>query len=100
AGGLAVQLPCVRLPLVVAVLPSCLGETHSAALGYSLLFQWTPERRLLDYLRYVGASDEMAKEVKLFSLSDFLVGRYAKLSDEFYDANKKLAIKRNVVSTV
>src|SRR5207244_3669212 len=40
------------------------------------------------------------KEVKLFNLSDFLVGRYAKLSDEFYNANKKLAIKRNVVSTV
>ena len=42
----------------------------------------------------------MAKEVKLFSLSDFLVGRYARLSDEFYDVNKRLAIKRNVVSTV
>src|SRR5437879_3879469 len=28
------------------------------------------------------------------------VGRYASLSDEFYDANKRLAIKRNVVSTV
>ena len=100
AGVLAVQLPWLLLLLVVAVLPSFLGETHYAALGYSLLFQWTPERRLLDYLRYVGASDEMAKEVKLFSLSDFLVGRYAKLSDEFYEANKRLAVKRNLVSTL
>ncbi len=100
AGVLLVQLPWLVLLLVVAVLPSFLGETHYAALGYSLLFQWTPERRLLDYLRYVGASDEMAKEVKLFSLSDFLVGRYSKLSDEFYDANKRLAVKRNLVSTL
>jgi ATP-binding cassette, subfamily B, bacterial len=100
AGALLVQLPWLLLLLVVAVLPSFLGETHYAALGYSLLFQWTPERRLLDYLRYAGASDEMAKEVKLFSLSDFLIGRYAKLSNEFYDANKRLAVKRNVVSTV
>src|SRR5256712_9219550 len=100
AGVLAVQLPWLLLLLVVAVLPSFLGETHYAALGYSLLFQWTPERRLLDYLRYVGASDEMAKEVKLFSLSDFLVGRYAKLSDEFYEANKRLAVRRNLVSTL
>src|SRR5207244_3697478 len=52
-GVLAVQLPWLLLLLVVAVLPSFLGETHYAALGYSLLFQWTPERRLLDYLRYV-----------------------------------------------
>src|SRR5437870_11845249 len=42
----------------------------------------------------------MAKEVKLFNLSKFLVDRYARLSDEFYDANKRLAIRRNVVSTV
>src|SRR5205823_7787105 len=42
----------------------------------------------------------MAKEVKLFNLSQFLVGRYARLSDDFYDANKRLAIRRNVVSTV
>src|SRR5256885_2335774 len=63
------------------------------------LFHWTPERRLLDYLRYMGASDESAKEVKLFGLSDFLVDRYARLSDEFYAENKWLAVRRNVVST-
>ncbi|HUL03330.1 MAG TPA: ABC transporter ATP-binding protein [Gemmatimonadales bacterium] len=100
AGVLLLQLPWLLLLLIIAVLPSFLGETHYAALGYSLLFQWTPERRLLDYLRYAGASDEMAKEVKLFRLSDFLIGRYAKLSNDFYAANKRLAIKRNVVSTV
>ncbi|HVH09864.1 MAG TPA: ABC transporter ATP-binding protein [Gemmatimonadales bacterium] len=100
AAVLLVELPWLLLLLVVAVLPSFVGETHYAALGYSLLFSWTPERRLLDYLRYAGASDEMAKEVKLFNLSDFLVGRYATLSEEFYDANKRLAIKRNVVSTL
>ena len=99
AGVLLLQLPWLLVLLLVAVLPSFLGETHYAALGYSLLFQWTPERRRLDYLRYAGASDEMAKEVRLFDLADFLVGRYAKLSDELYDANKRLAIRRNLVST-
>jgi ATP-binding cassette subfamily B protein len=98
-GVLLVQLPWLLLLLAVAVIPSFLGEAHYAALGYSLLFRWTPERRLLDYLRYMGASDESAKEVKLFGLSDFLVGRYAKLSDEFYVQNKSLAVRRNVVST-
>ena len=98
-GALIVTLPWLLLLLVVAVIPSFIGETHFAALGYSLLYQWTPERRLLDYLRYVGASDETAKEVKLFGLSDFLVGRYAGLSGKFYDENKRLAIRRNLWST-
>jgi ATP-binding cassette subfamily B protein len=100
AAVLLLQLPWLLLMLTVAVLPAFLGEAHFASLGYSLLFSWTPERRLLDYLRYMGASDESAKEVKLFGLSNFLVGRYAKLSEKFYEENKRLAVRRNVVSTL
>ena len=100
ASVLLVQLPWLLLLLTVAVLPAFLGEAHFASLGYSLLFRWTPERRLLDYLRYMGASDESAKEVKLFGLSNFLVGRYATLSDKFYQENKQLAVRRNIVSTL
>ena len=99
-GVLLLQMPWLLLLLAVAVLPAFLGEAHFAGLGYSLLYQWTPERRLLDYLRYLGASDESAKEVKLFGLSDFLVGRYSSLSDEFYRENKSLAVRRNLVSTL
>ena len=100
ASVLLVQLPWLLLLLTIAVLPAFLGEAHFASLGYSLLFRWTPERRLLDYLRYMGASDESAKEVKLFGLSNFLVGRYATLSEKFYQENKRLAVKRNLVSTL
>ena len=68
AAALAVYVPWLLVLLVVAVLPSLLGETHFASLGYSLLYSWTPERRTLDYLRYIGASDISAKELKLFGL--------------------------------
>jgi ATP-binding cassette subfamily B protein len=85
--------------LIIAVLPSFLGETHFAALGYSLLYQWTPERRKLDYYRFVAATDSTAKEVKLFGLSGWLIEQYRDLSDRFYDANRKLAIRRNLAST-
>ena len=100
SAALAAYVPWLLLLLVLAVLPSMLGETHFASLGYSLLYSWTPERRLLDYLRYIGASDVSAKEVKLFGLSDFLVGRYERLSREFYEANKALAVKRSLVSSL
>ena len=98
--ALAVYVPWLLVLLIVAVLPSLLGETHFASLGYSLLYSWTPERRQLDYLRYIGASDISAKELKLFGLSDFLVGRYDRLSHEFYEANKSLAVRRSIVSTL
>jgi ATP-binding cassette subfamily B protein len=98
--AIAVYVPWLLVLLVVAVLPSLLGETHFASLGYSLLYSWTPERRQLDYLRYIGASDISAKELKLFGLSDFLVGRYDRLSRDFYEANKALSVRRSIVSTL
>ncbi len=98
--ALAAYVPWLLALLGLAVLPSLVGETRFAALGYSLLYSWTPERRQLDYLRYIGASDVSAKEVKLFGLSDFLVGRYDRLSREFYEANKALAVRRSVVSSL
>jgi len=98
--ALAAYVPWLLVLLAVAVLPALLGETHFAALGYSLLYSWTPERRQLDYLRYIGASDVSAKEVKLFGLSRFLVERYDRVSREFYEANRTLATRRSIVSTL
>src|SRR5690606_13528535 len=82
------------LLLVVAVIPAFLGESHFNERSYSLVHGWTPERRELDYLRMTGASDDTAKEVKIFGLSGFITDRFRQLSDQFYVANKKLVLKR------
>jgi len=97
--ALFVYSPWLLLVLAVAVLPSFLGETHFAALEYSLFSRWTPERRQLDYLRYVGASDETAKEVHMFGLAPWLVGRYHRLAERFYEENKRLSIRKGSIST-
>lgn len=94
-GTLLAFSPVLFLLLVAAVIPAFLGETHYAALGYSLLYQWTPERRKLDYYRFLAAADSTAKEIKLFGLSGFLIDEYARLADEYYAANRSLAIRRN-----
>ena len=83
--------------LVVATLPSFIGEAHFASLQYSLLFRRTPERRQLDYIRYVGASVETAKEVQIFGLADWLIGRYRRLADMFYEENRHLSFRRSLI---
>ncbi len=94
AAGLIAFKPILILILLIAVLPSFLGETHFSEAGYSLTRSWTPQRRELDYLRYIGASDESAKEVKIFGLQDFLAERFERLADAYYHANRSLALKR------
>ena len=76
------------------MVPAFLGESHFNERSYSLNNRWTPERRELDYYRYIGASDETAKEVKIFGLSDFLVDNFSRVSEEYYQANKKVAVSR------
>jgi ATP-binding cassette subfamily B protein len=100
AGALIAYNPWLLLLLAIAVVPSFLGETHFASLGYSLLFRWTPERRQLDYLRFVGASDKTAKEVQMFGLAPWLTERYRALSQRFYEENRSLSIRRGAVSAV
>ena len=97
AAGLVVFNPWLILLLFIAVLPAFIGESYFNDKNYSLSRRQTPERRELDYIRYIGASDETAKEVKLFNLSGFLIDRFRHLSNKFYLDNKKLAIKRSAM---
>jgi ATP-binding cassette subfamily B protein len=94
AVGLAVYNPWLLLLIAVAVTPSFIGDNYFNKKSYSLSRSWTPERRELDYLRYVGASDETAKEVKIFGLSNFLVDRFRTLSNEYLKKNQSIAISR------
>jgi ATP-binding cassette subfamily B protein len=80
--------------LLMALVPAFLGEAHFNAQSYSLDFGRTPERRELDYVRQTAASVETAKEVKIFGLNGFLIDRYIRLANDFYAANRKLAIRR------
>ncbi len=100
AVGLLVYAPWLILLLGLALVPAFIGEAHFNALGYTLNYQWTPERRQLEYLRQTGASVETAKEVKIFNLHRFLIGRYRVLADRFYLANRALARRRAIWGTV
>jgi len=76
AAALITFNPWLLLLLAITLIPAFLGETHFNSQSYSLMYGWTQERRELDYLRFAGASDETAKEVKIFGLSDFFGKRF------------------------
>lgn len=94
SAGLLLFNPWLIFVLIVTIIPAFVGEFYFNAESYALSYQWTPQRRELDYVRYVGASNAFAKEVKLFGLSDFLTGRFRELSHAYYLQNKRLAVRR------
>jgi ATP-binding cassette, subfamily B, bacterial len=94
SGVLIYRSPWMILLLIAGVLPSFLGETHFAFLGYAKNFRQTPAKRQMDYLRQVGGSKEAAKELKLFNLSAYFTDRFRALSKQIYDEDVELSNKK------
>jgi ATP-binding cassette, subfamily B, bacterial len=92
--------PWLLLVLIACVIPAFLGESHFAFLGYAQAFRQTPVKRQIDYLRFLGASKDSAKELKLFGLSKYLTDRFQKLSDDIFVQNVALAKRRLLASSL
>lgn len=99
ATGLVAFNPWLIVLLLFAIIPAFIGESYFNDQSYLLTRGQTPERRELDYIRYLGASDQTAKEIKTFDLSDFIIDRFKQLSDGFYKEGKRLAIQRSLWGT-
>jgi ATP-binding cassette subfamily B protein len=100
AAGVVYYEPWLFVVLVLCVVPTFMGESHFALVGYKLAHRLTPRRRELDYLRLVGSSRESAKEVKMFDLGPHLEGRYRSVAGDVIRDNRRLAGRRLVWGTL
>lgn len=94
AAGVAAFTPWLVVLIAAALVPALLNEWHFTKAGYRLAWLRSPERRRLDYLRYLGASVETAKEVKLFGLSGYVTELYATVARRLLGENRSLARAR------
>ena len=97
SAALAWASPWLVLLLALGVLPSFLSETHYAFLGYAKNFRQTPIKRQMDYLREVAGTREGAKEVKLFGLNKFFVGRFQAMARQIYLEDVSLSRSKLIV---
>lgn len=84
------------LGLVLAALPATLVEMRFSHAAFRLRNRRSAESRKLNYLEYVLANDEHVKEVKVLGLGPMLLGRYKRLSEQFYNEDKDLAVTRSI----
>lgn len=92
--------PWLLLILILSIIPSFLGETAYAGIAYSFMFQWTAQRRELDYYRWVASERDPAKEIKLFGLADHFIDKYADLADDYVQENRRIANHRAATGSV
>lgn len=97
-GTIAIALvtfsPLAVLALALATLPSFFSELRFSREAYRL-FSWrAPEGRRMKYLEWLLTRDREAKEVKLFGLSEHILGRYRGLYQKFHAEDRSLAMRR------
>ncbi|MFO0590650.1 MAG: ABC transporter ATP-binding protein [Polyangiaceae bacterium] len=85
----------VVLGLVAATIPATIAEVKFGAAAFRLRNWRSPDARKLNYLEYVLANDEYAKEVKVFGFGPLLLDRYRALGETFYREDRDLAVKRS-----
>ena len=95
--GLMFASPWLVLLMLVGVLPSFLGETHFAFLGYAKNFRQTPAKRHMDYLRTVAGSRDGAKEIKLFGLSAYFTAKFQTLAAQIFQEDMALSRRKLVL---
>jgi ATP-binding cassette subfamily B protein len=87
----------LALVAVIVPIPSFIASTRYGWIGYHRMRRQSPERRQMYYFNRVMSIDDFNKEVKLFNLGDFFIGRYKALAEKFYKENKGILIRRSLV---
>src|SRR5688572_9183302 len=86
--------PWSILILLLASIPSFVGELRFAGDSFRINSWRAPEFRKLNYLEWILTRDSHVKEVKLFDLGGLMIGRYRSLFSKFFDEDRKLARRR------
>jgi ATP-binding cassette subfamily B protein len=88
------------LAMILASVPATIAEMRFSQQGFRL-FNWrSPERRKMSYLEIVLATDNHAKEVRMFGFGREFFARYLGFAEKFYDEDRALSSRRSIWATV
>jgi ATP-binding cassette, subfamily B, bacterial len=91
---LAALGPLIAAATLIAPIPAFISGSRYGWWGYQQMRRQSPLRRLMSYLSSVVTLDQYAKEIKLFTLGDHFINRYASAADEYYQAARSLLLRR------
>jgi ATP-binding cassette subfamily B protein len=85
---------------IIVPIPAFFSSTRYGWRGYQLMRRQSPERRLMAYFVTLMTTDTYNKEVKLFNLGDFFIGKFWDLATRLYKQDKKLLLRRYNINFV
>jgi ATP-binding cassette subfamily B protein len=90
--------PLLAAVALLAPLPAFISNSRWSWQGYWNNFWRSPLRRRMSYLLMLLTNDNAAKEVKIFDLGAFVLGRFRVLAQENYEGQRRIITGRAVGS--
>jgi ATP-binding cassette subfamily B protein len=95
--GLLIHLAWwLAIVALIVPIPSFIAGSRYSLRSYWTMLRQSTEKRLQDYFMHIMTVDDYNKEIKLFNLGQFFIGRYNELEEKFYEENKRLQVSRNL----
>ncbi|WP_241777676.1 ABC transporter ATP-binding protein [Streptomyces sp. CT34] len=85
----------IALAILLAPLPALAAHVVFSKQGYAIEYHRAQDRRRAFYYQDLTTTDSSYKEVKLYQLGPYLVGRYRSLVQEFFRVDRALARRRH-----
>jgi ATP-binding cassette, subfamily B, bacterial len=85
---------------LISPIPAFVSSVKYGWQGYQMMRWQSPLRRMMSYLTNLLTTDMYHKEVKLFTLGDFFIGRFSSLFGRYYAEMRALVIRRYVAGTL
>lgn len=83
---------------LIAPIPAFISQSRYGWWGFQVMRRQSPLRRSMSYLTTLMTTDQYAKEVKLFTLGDYFINRYRRVSGEYYEGIRTILVRRYLAS--
>jgi ATP-binding cassette subfamily B protein len=84
----------IAVAALISPIPAFVSSARYGWQGYQMMRWQSPLRRMMSYLTNLLTTDSYNKEVKIFTLGDFFIDRFAKLFQRYYGEMRALVIRR------
>ncbi len=92
---LATKLWWAALVMVVVSVPSAIINFYYRRKNFQYMRRRSKDRRQMNYYADLMVNKDMAKEVRMFGLSDTFIGRYRETFDKYFSGIRVLILREN-----
>lgn len=92
---LAGELWWAALLMIAVSVPSAIINFHYRRVNFRYMRRRSKDRRQMNYYSDIMVNKDMAKEVRMFDLSDTFIGRYRETFDRYYAGIRSLIWREN-----